>query len=417
MNVLADGFVTLYESNDPEKIFCYTPGITCCPNGRLVATFDLGGLGVKALPGAKFCSPLSSSKYAQLRICTSDDQGETWVHRATYPGEHARPFVVGASLYVLGHCHDLFVLRSDNWGESWSEPAKLTEGEYWHQSACNVHYSNGHVYLAMEKAIGFPNEEKWRLGNRLAPILLRAPIGADLTKRESWTFASPLTMRDVLNKVDLDLFGVPFFTPNTRMASGWMDEINWKETNVVQFTDESHYWYDPNGKTFHLWMRANTGSTGFAAIAKVVEQTDGSMSTQLEQVPSGKNILFVPFPGGHMRFHVLYDTKTRLFWALGTQATDSMTRVECLSSDRYNLPNNERRRLVLHFSRNMIDWCFAGIVAKGEVEKASRHYASMIIADDDLHILSRSGNLRAKSPHSTNMITFHKVEKFRDLVY
>jgi hypothetical protein len=81
------------------------------------------------------------------------------------------------------------------------------------------------------------------------------------------------------------------------------------------------------------------------------------------------------------------------------------------------LPNNERRRLQLHFSKNMIDWCFAGLVAVGPAEHASRHYASMAIDGDDSVILSRSGDQRAKSAHDGNLITFHRVEDFRELVY
>ena len=45
----------------------------------------------------------------------------------------------------------------------------------------------------------------------------------------------------------------------------------------------------------------------------------------------------------------------------------------------------------------MINWCFAGLVAVGPVEKASRHYASMVIDGNDLVILSRSGDKRAKT--------------------
>jgi hypothetical protein len=114
---------------------------------------------------------------------------------------------------------------------------------------------------------------------------------------------------------------------------------------------------------------------------------------------------------------VLYDEPTKLYWLLSTQATDSMTRPDRLPADRYNLPNNERRRLQLHFSKNMVDWCFAGLVAAGPVEQASRHYASMAIDGDDLVILSRSGDERAKSPHDVNLITFHRVRDFRVLVY
>jgi hypothetical protein len=41
----------------------------------------------------------------------------------------------------------------------------------------------------------------------------------------------------------------------------------------------------------------------------------------------------------------------------------------------------------------------------------------MAIDGDDLAILSRSGDERAKSPHDGNQITFHRVKGFRGLVY
>lgn len=128
-------------------------------------------------------------------------------------------------------------------------------------------------------------------------------------------------------------------------------------------------------------------------------------------------MLYVPCPGGQMKFHILYDDVTSLFWLLSSQATDSMTRPESLPEDRFNLPNNERHRLVLHFSKNCVDWCFAGRVADSGADKQARHYASMSIDGDDLHVLSRSGDARAHGPHDGNLITFHTVNDFRALVY
>ncbi len=78
---------------------------------------------------------------------------------------------------------------------------------------------------------------------------------------------------------------------------------------------------------------------------------------------------------------------------------------------------NERRRLQLQFSKSMVDWCFAGLVATGSIEKASRHYASIAIDGNDLVVLSRSGDERAKTPHDGNIITFHRVKNFGSLVY
>ncbi|PHX70404.1 MAG: hypothetical protein CK548_09430 [Opitutia bacterium] len=408
---LADDFVVLAESPSPKDNYSRTPGLARLPDGRLVATFNFSGGGKES-----------------GRVMTSDDRGRTWAQRGTFAFGQARPFVAGRSLYVLGVRGDLMIMRSDNGGETWTATARLTEGLAWHQSACNVWYTRGHVYLVMERKVGTENKA-WPVGS-LAPVLMRARADADLTRRENWTFASELVFADLLrgyrqNQPELDFFGVPFFpqayperlpvatTPKRRTNS----PMGWLETNVVQITDPDHYWYDPDGRTFHLFMRAHTGGTGYAALAKVVERPDGSMHTTLETAPSGKKVLFLPLPGGQMRFHLCYDEVTRLYWLLSSQATDSMTRADRLPADRYDLPNNERHRLQLHFSKNMVDWCFAGLVAKGGSPRESRHYAAMVIDGEDLHILSRSGDHRAATAHDGNLITFHTVKAFRRLVY
>ncbi|MCK5738844.1 exo-alpha-sialidase, partial [bacterium] len=315
-------------------------------------------------------------------------------------------------------------IRSDDWGESWSESSYLTQGQWWHQAPCNVHYANDSVYLVMERRAS-EDVSGWYI-SELTPVLMRGSIRTDLTQRANWTFASELTLPEIIPDAKyatgLDFFGVPFFNSPWPKGSYQAEgrpcaPIGWLESNVVQFTDPNHYWYDPTGHTFHLWMRAHTGGTGYAMILKVHENRDGSMTTLMEAVPSGKKMLYVPCPGGQMKFHVLFDEKTQLFWLLSTQATDSMTRAELLPDTRYNLPNNERHRLQLHFSKNMIDWCFAGLIAAQKSPLESRNYASMIIDGKDLRILSRSGNSHAKSAHDGNMITFHTVENFRDLVY
>ena len=266
-----------------------------------------------------------------------------------------------------------------------------------------------------DRARGWPVAE-------MAPVLMRGRCDADLTRRASWTFASELTFCDAVADAELDFHGIPFFPAaypdRFEAAPGRVcNPIGWLESNVVEFVDPDHYWHDPAGRTFHLWMRAHTGGAGYAAIAKVVEGDDGSMTTTLETAPSGRTMLLVPCPGGQMKFHILYDAETKLYWLLSTQATDSMTRADRLPADRYNLPNNQRRRLQLHFSTNCIDWCFAALVATGPAEGASRHYASMVIDGDDLHVLARSGDLDAASAHDGNIITFHTVRGFRRLAY
>ena len=424
---LAQTYSTLYRSPDPRLIRCYSPGMCLLDSGRLVASIDLGGPGVPELPGPVRVDPESADGW-QGRIYTSDDRGRSWTHRASALFCHARPFAAGAAVWLIGHHGDLVVLRSDDGGESWSEPCELTRGQQWHQAPCNVHYAHGCVYLVMERRVGH-EVAGWYVGE-LAPVLMRARLDADLQCPESWTFASQLSFRDVLPGAragqGIEYAGIPFYPcpypRGTEVAPGrFCAPMGWLETNVVRFTDPSHVWHDPSGRTFHLWMRAHTGGTGYACIAKVVEQGEkpgtGEMRTMLETAPSGRRILYVSCPGGQMKFHVLYDEKSALYWLLSTQATDSMRRPELLSADRYGLPNNERRRLQLHFSRNMVDWCFAGLVAAGPVERASRHYASMVIDGEDLHVLSRSGDEGAMNAHDGNLISFHTIRGFRALVY
>ncbi|TMV49422.1 exo-alpha-sialidase [Paenibacillus mesophilus] len=411
---LANEYLTIFESPEPASTFVGSPGITRLASGRIVVTMDLGN----RWADWTYTKPKDLSKMGKVFV--SDDHGKTFVLRKEYPFFHARPFAAGNSLYVLGHCRDLIVMRSDDDGETWSDAYPLTEGQKWHQAPSNVHYANGNVYLVMER-MAYTDFKGWGVGS-LAPVLMRGSEAADLTRRDNWTFASEIAFRDVIDGGELDYFGVPFFaTPPNGSAlvapKRKAESAGWLETNVVQFVNPDHYWHDPDGRTFHLWMRANTGGTGYAAIAKVVEQPDGSMVTQLETVPSGKRVAFVPCPGGQLKFHILYDEVSRLYWLLSSQARDSMIRAELMPDDRYGLPNNERDRLQLHFSTNCIDWCFAGLVCAGRFAKESRQYGSMAIDGNDLHIVSRSGGEHSVTAHDAYKLTFHTIRNFRDLAY
>ena len=112
---LANEFTTVYESPVPGDVYCYSPGIEVCPNGRLIATCDLGGPGVERLDGVK---AQRGADYAvnQGKVFISDDSGATWQYINNFPMLHARPFVAGDSLYIIGHAGDLGVMRGDDWG-------------------------------------------------------------------------------------------------------------------------------------------------------------------------------------------------------------------------------------------------------------------------------------------------------------
>lgn len=422
MRELAKEYVKVYESFDPGSLYAYSPAIIKLENGRLLATIDIRDVDSKRKNSGDYSGWYKENERSSWlgKIFSSDDKGETWQHRGDFPFLHARPFVCGDNIYILGHAGDLKIIKSSDNGDTWGEVHSLTEGQSWHQAPCNVCYANGCIYLVMER-VKYDHPEGWKVID-LAPVLMRGKVCDDLTKRDNWTFASELTYRDIREKIEPNYFGVPFFKYDpfssiTIAGKRKMHPAGILETNVVQFYNPEHIWHDSKGKTFHLLARTHTGWVNHAALLKVVEHEDGTMETMLEKVPSGQEVFFINMPGGQMKFHILYDEVSKLYWLLGSQTTDSMIDINRMDPERFDIPNNERNRLVLHFSRNCVDWCFAGVVAIGADHKQSRHYASMCIDGEDLCVLSRSGDEHVCTAHDTNIITFHRIENFRSLIY
>ena len=421
MEPISQGYTVVKRSQFPDKEFLYTPSILRLESGRLVVSLDI------------------SDRCGE--IYTSDDGGISWERKGTGAFHHARLFADGDTLYLIGHNGSIVIFVSYDNGDSWSDASVLAEGN-WHQSSCSVCYKNGYIYLVMECITKGKEEFPYWCPNVLAPVVLRGKLGTDLTQRENWLFSEKVAFCDWIPDANkLEWCGVPFFdsplnhpqdkfVPATEYRNTYDPKqtdrifttypIGWLETNLVEIVDPKHYWYDPAGKTLMLFMRAQTGGSGYCCVAKAVEYfADGEERIWIEPVtnPSGKKVLFLPMPGGQMKFYVKFDSKTNLYWLLSTQATDSMCRVELLDKERYNIPCDERERLVLHFSKNMVDWVFAGLVSKGDSPKQSRHYGSMDIDGEDLVIVSRSGDADSASAHNGNLITFHRVKDFRKLVY
>ena len=387
MSIIADE-KTIFESPFPDDVFCYTPALCHGFGGRLIAGFDLGGPGTEKLEGPR-------SKFGdyppgnQLRILLSDDDGETWRESGTrLPMWHAMIFQAGGVLYAIGQGGPLFISRSTDNGEHWSDLAVLEDGHYWHQSAGRVDFRHGKVYLVYEQRIpGAP----WP---GVSPVLMAAKEDADLCNRSSWTFSEPFRAEPVF--AELAAAGWPHFGGGT---------CGILETSVIRIYDPEHQFYDPEDRTVLLLMRAETGIGNVGAILKGVEAADGSLRIEFLKSAAGSRLFLIPFPGGQLKFHLDYDPVSKLYWMVTSPRIDGFR----------NAPTGERRRLELLYSSNGIEFRSAGLVADGKGVLDSRHYASLLFDGDDLLVLARSGDDRAKSLHDGNLMTLHRVKNFRSL--
>ena len=377
--------VVIAESPAPDSVFLYTPGIVEGFDGRLVVSVDYGGPGTSVLDGAR--SDFGDYKSGnQIRVLLSDDNGKTWRETsARIPMMHEILFKAGKSLYMIGHSGRLLITRSDDNGETWSEPSVLCPEPRWHQSCTPVDIHDGKVTLVYEKWVS--DGHPWP---GVGPVLMQAKVDDDLTEASSWKFS------DLYNP-DEDMeasrpSGIPLTDPG---KAGIL------ETNVIRVYDEKNPFYDPSGKSVVLMMRASVGLPDIGVMMRGVEKPDGSLAVE-KLTKNGREMYFAHIPGADLKFYVVYDPESRLYWLLHSQMDGRM---------------NYRRRLALSYSPDLLKWTFAGLVAVGPADNAARHYASMIIHGDDLLIVSRSGDERARNSHDGNLVTFHRVKDFRSLIY
>ena len=375
-----------YRSPDPAGLYCYTPWIDHGFNGRLVASFDIAGKSLCNEAGPK--SKHGDYGANQLRIYVSDDNGFTWRETGRLPMLHARVFTAGNAMYALGHGGDLLIARSDDNGETWGEAVCLDNSPFWHQSAGSYERLNGKIYITLEMT---PRTDIFAGGGG-DPILMCAKETDDLTKRENWTFSNRLRYAETASRYPVP--GNGKFT-------------NWLESSVVlQRNPDSIF----SGELLIYLRVQHPEFPDTAILLRGREHADGSLTVET----ISDQLFYIPFPGGFMKFHILWDEPSKRYWLIASRSRVT-TFMKAETTPRDILWFNERRKLELFYSENGFDWCSAGVVAYGETELESRHYASIVITGDDMLVLSRSGDKEAVNTHDTDMITLHRIKNFRDL--
>jgi len=414
VTALAPAKAVVLSSQHPDNLFLDRPSLVAFPSGLLVVACDQTGKGVRDLSGSKGRDD-RSRHLLQGRILVSRDHGGSWESVHTFPFCNPCLFRDGQSLYVVGHKGNLQVIRSDDGGVTWRPPADLTSpGTSFAAGPVSAFFDGDSVYLTAMQYNGAG-------GKGRTAVVLKGTIGTNLASRKNWSISeASKPFNELVSKDSTDNFGVPFFkVPERRHARGergtrWMTPPDWDNPQLIRVHAEDHYLRDETGGRLHLVASARVHRSNIAVLLEV-NQDNSAPTFRVPVAPSGKKLALIPLPGGNLKFCILYDAESQLYWLLSNQITDSMTRTDKLK--RHGLPCDQCSRLVLHYSSNLIDWSFAGLIDDSKDDTKPRRCGSMAIHGSDLFIVTSSGDENCRDAGHPNQILFHVVPEFRQLTY
>lgn len=372
-SILAQDYIVLAESSDPEHVYAGSPSITMLPSGRLLASYEW------FRP-----KPHKENIPDQTEVVVSDDGGKTWRRTASTDFIWATIWAYGHTAYFIGNrrkSRDIIIARSDDGGETWSDDIMLFKGRY-HCAPTPAHIHDGYVYRAFETCEGPRNE--WK------SLVVAGDLSRDLLNPAAWRMSNMLSFP-----------GIPDVLSQRRYPASLEDRVpedSWLEGNVITVDGE-----------LRVMLRTIIDGHTTSSLASVCGLEDDG------KVMDYRFVQYHPMPGAQCKFHIVYDAPSGLFWTTVTLSVNPWQDREPLRRIGFSgPPGNERRILMLMYSLDALNWFHAGCVAMSRRLTESFSYASQLVHGDDLLVVARTSQ-GGKNQHDTNLITLHRVKDFRDL--
>jgi len=344
-----------------NEIYIASPSITVMPNGYYVASHDLFD---------------SGTNYDTTKVFLSTDRGATWSHRATIVGQFwSTVFEHRGDLYLFGperQGGNLIARKSTDYGRTWTEPTGPTtglirEGRYGGTPNAPVLHG-GRIWIAQG-------------GTRVAS----APADADLLRADSWHVSAPIPDRHAQ-----DYF-----------AARWQ---GWSEAQAVASPQ--------TGVVLMPKIRALPRT----ALLQVDEAT-GEM-----RFDGAAPNAFPSLPGGEKKFGARYDRVSRKFFVL----SNPVLPLEANHPGLADKPEMIRNSAGVLSSRDLVHWnveklfLYSPNLDDGTFGEGFQYF-NFVIDGDDLAVVARTaidvgdGQNRPPRGHDTNLMTFHRIEDFRNL--
>lgn len=375
--------VVVATSPDPERAYIGTPAIAILPDGTYVAAHDFFGK--------------NPSLTDTTHVYASRDRGLTWTRRSEIKGQAwFSLFVHRGALYLHGTASrygDLTIRRSTDGGRTWTEPKDersglLVRGRF-HGAPVPVVEHAGRIWRAVEERV---NDEQWPL--HFASLVVSAPVAADLLDASQWGR-----------------------TNATRFDPAWFNgrRPGWLEGNVVvtpagSLVNILRVHTEPRPEDAFAPAGGARGIPRYEVGARCEVSADGR--TQTFDPARG----FVHFPGSQSKYTIRFDPQTRRYWALVQKITHPHE-----GRDWKTSPIHQRNVLVLTSSADLATWREHAIVLRwreGEIleggDRVAWQYLDWQFDGDDLVAVSRT-SWGGQTYHNANLMTFHRVSRFRSL--
>jgi len=387
---LAQAYTEVWHNPDPER-YVEGCGLERLEDGSFVAV-------VPVVPRLQWSRERRATQ-SRTHIVRSTDQGATWQPVAELPYYSAIPWVYQGTLYLFANKggttyrnDDLLLLRSVDGGKTWSEPVTLFKGHYWNCHT-GIVIKDQTIYAATDNlGLGSSYDSTVDLAKNAArgSCVVSGDLSRDPMNPASWRISN-----------SVPLTPIPAVLKNPKFAQNSNSDL-YLEPNVIEV----------NGRLRVL------------AAVKPSRQTTANLGVVLDLADDGKNLeltfaQYFSMPGGQLKYCVIWDDVTKMFWATSNLVVDSQSAFDWWEkgSERGNYwgsGGNDRRTLMLHYSLDGLNWFQAGCIAQARQISQSFMYARPIIDGDDLVVISRS-SVAAPNQHDADYATFHRVRGFRQL--
>ena len=352
---LAQDYTVVFHNAD-RNVYIEASGLVRLPDGTLVAVVPVVPSETK---GGWAARP------SITHILNSTDGGRTWVRLAQRPFYNAAPWVHDGALYLFGfHAgtvyrnDDLFLLCSRDAGASWTDPVMLFKGHYWNCHTGMVQRKD-RVYWALCEFYGSEGTSP------RSPRVIAGDLTGNPLDPKAWRISNRPEYPGMPGSFYARQGGNDFAEP-------------WLEHSVIEVQSR-----------LRVICRVKNG-TALMNMCAVLDLQDDGTSLDLSFTQ------FHSMPGGHLKFSIIYDEVSQLFWTPANPGTQY----------------GDRRYLMLLHSLDGLNWLHAGCIAAARTLRQSFMYGYCMVDGDDMLVCSRTSS-GADGMHNADYATFHRIENFR----